>query len=581
VKPSAATLAFTRALCARSFHAFVERAWPTIEPTRELLPSVAVDALCAALEAVAAGRIRRLAVACPPGVSKSLVAAVAFPAWLLLRSRGAARVMAGSYAWDLAQRDSRRCRDLVESPWFRSLVGGTWSVRSDANTVGDWWTSTGGRRLITSTGAKALGERATVQILDDVLSGADVHSKAARTEARRWMNEVLPSRLEDPERDARVLVGQRLHVDDPHALAHEQGWSRLDLPATLGADDEPCELRDDNGALVWRDPRAPGEPLVSLLGADALAHLRVELGSSAFSAQYAQRPHDDGASMFPRSCFARTWVDLPAELDAEVIALDASFKAGDSSDFAVIQAWASKGADRFLVEQWRRQAGFADTLAALRVMAARHPYARVLVESAANGVAIYEQLSREIPGVFEVKPDGGKVARAASVQAIIESGAVVLPANAPWVETFVDEASAFPHVKHDDQTDAMVYALRELQTSSVDHEQQHQNIVDNVNAALAGVLNIATDDVIAATQARAVDERAEDAALARRILPDVERELADMRRGPPTDRRALQRAHDFAATTAIVADGRPFRLQLLAPGALTSWRLVAAERNAR
>jgi predicted phage terminase large subunit-like protein len=461
------SLALERELMRRSFRSFVARAWPVMEPTRPLLPSVAVDGIAAALQAVADGRIRRLAIACPPGVSKSLLAAVAFPAWLMLRTSGAARVMAGSYAWDLASRDSRRCRDLVESAWFRSLVAGAWAVRDDADRRDDWWTTASGRRLVTSTGAKALGERATIQVLDDVLSGADVHSPAKRKEAVRWMSEVLPSRLEDPERDPRVIVGQRLHVDDPMALAIDQGWRVLALPAVLAPTDDPCELFDDRGEMVWRDPREVGEPLVTLLERDALARLKLELGSSAFAAQYLQRPQDDSASMFPRRCFARTWLELPERFERVVISLDASFKETSTSDYAVVQCWGAHGGDRYLVEQWRRQAGFVDTLAALRAMAFRHPHAKVLVEGAANGVAVLDQLRREMPGVVEVRPDGGKVARAASVQAIVESGAVLLPANAPWADAFVDEVSAFPHVKHDDQTDAMVYALRELQGPSV------------------------------------------------------------------------------------------------------------------
>jgi predicted phage terminase large subunit-like protein len=459
---SARQLTVERAIVTRSFRAFVTRAWPTIEPTRPLMPSVAVDAVTTALEAVANGRIRRLAVACPPGVSKSLVAAVAYPAWLLLRSSGAARVMAGSYSHDLAARDSRRCRDLVTSDWYRSLVGNAWTLRDDANTVGDWSTTASGRRLVTSTGSKTLGERATIQILDDVLSGADVHSEAKRNEARRWMSEVLPSRLEDPERDARVLIGQRLHVSDPVSLAIEQGWTLLTLPAVLGENDEPCVLLDDQGVEVWRDPRKVGETLVSLLGADALARLKLELGSSAFAAQYNQRPVDNSTSLFPRSAFTRRWTELPSRIDRAVISLDASFKAGSSSDYAVCQCWLAAGADRYLAEQWRKQAGFGETLHAIRSMAARYPLARIVIEAAANGHAIVDQLRRELPGVFAVRPDGGKVARASAVQPIVESGSVVLPANASWVEAWVDEVTAFPAVKHDDQVDAMSLALTSL-----------------------------------------------------------------------------------------------------------------------
>lgn len=276
---------------------------------------------------------------------------------------------------------------------------------------------------------------------------------------------MLPSRLEDQERDARVIVGQRLHPGDPIAHVLEQGWRALVLPAVLGEGDEPCELRDHAGELVWRDERAPGEPLVALLGADALERLRVELGPSAFAAQYRQHPHDDSAAMFPRACFERRWSELPQRFDRVVITLDATFRESRSSDYAVIQVWGALGADRYVCTQWRRQAGFADTLAALREIAARWPEAKILVEAAANGHAIYDQLRREIPGVHTVKPDGGKVARAASVQAIVTSGAVVLPAHAPWVESWIDEVAAFPGAKHDDQVDAAVYALRELQDS--------------------------------------------------------------------------------------------------------------------
>src|SRR5262245_34448734 len=78
--------AIGRELYRRSFPAFPSAAWPTIEPTRALLPSVAIEGVCAALQAVAEGRIKRLAIATCPGTSKSLAGTVAFPAWLLLRS---------------------------------------------------------------------------------------------------------------------------------------------------------------------------------------------------------------------------------------------------------------------------------------------------------------------------------------------------------------------------------------------------------------------------------------------------------------------------------------------------------------
>jgi predicted phage terminase large subunit-like protein len=263
-----------------------------------------------------------------------------------------------------------------------------------------------------------------------------------------------------------VIIGQRMHREDPHGAAvarDPKGWTCVSLPALLGETDDRCAIRDRHGNVLWQDERQVGEPLMPLLGVDAVAQLQRELGSATFAAMYQQRPHDDSASMFPRAWLTRRWVALPERFDRVAISLDASFKESKSSDYAVIQTWGRVGADRVLFSQWRRQAGFADTLAALKEAARAYPSAKIVVELGANGVAIVDQIRREgFSQVIGVKPDGGKVARAASVQAIVESGAVVLPEHAPWLDAWLDEVTAFPNGKHDDQVDAMVYALREL-----------------------------------------------------------------------------------------------------------------------
>lgn len=481
--PPSTRLALLRSICAESLRDFTTHAWPIVDQTRALLPSVALDAVCAALQAVAEGRIKRLAISQPPGTSKSIESAVMYPAWLQLRFGGTRRVMVGSYSWAFAERDSRRCRDLIASEWYQSLVGGRWDVRGDADRIDDYWTTSGGRRFIVSVGGKALGERCTDQIMDEVLSGADVHSDSAKREAARWVNEVLSTRLEDPRNDTRVIVGQRLAVDDPIADAIRQGWKYLFLPALLAEGDERCVLTDDAGELVWEDTRSYGEPLFELQDAKTLAGLKAEVGSSAFAAMYLQRPEDQSVALFKRECFTRRWSEiggegterLPARFDRDVITLDASFKEGDTSDYAVVQAWGALGSDRYLLEQFRKQAGFTDTLAGLKQVAERHPLARIVVEEAANGYAVIDSIRKNLAswkwrGKLVVQPPRlagtgarGKTGRMASVQGIVERGCVVLPAHAAWVGAWLDEVCTVPAAKNDDQADAMTYALRDME----------------------------------------------------------------------------------------------------------------------
>jgi predicted phage terminase large subunit-like protein len=475
-----------------SFADFVRYGWNEVEPTRALAKSHAIDGMCAAAQAVGEKRIQRLIVETCPGTAKSVIWCVMFPAWLLLRSRGQARVMAGSYSYTFATRDGDRCRQFVKSDWYQELVleqarqlteqarkkrpnapeVEPWEIREDADRKDDWSTSTTGRRLIASPGGKSTGERCTTQIIDDSIQAMDAYNKNAKDEATRWIDEALSNRLEDKRVDQRVLVAQRLAKDDPSGRQKERvglGWRCLTLPIVLTAEDVPCELRDDRGELVWRDPRAVGEPISEFFPPEVQAATELEVGPTAYDAQYRQKPRDESQSMFPSACFQRRWEVEPETFDRMVIALDASFKEGNASDYAVIQAWGAKGGDRYLLEQWRKQAGFSATLDALLEMAQRYPFAKVLIEAAANGHAIFDAFRKKLPGAVDIPPAGGKFARASSIEGVVVSGAVILPAHAIWVPAWLSEVTAFSGkrtIPHDDQVDAMAYALRELQSTS-------------------------------------------------------------------------------------------------------------------
>lgn len=481
-------LALLRSIVTESFRDFFREAWPVIEPTRAQLPSVAVDAVCAALQAVAEGRIRRLGISMPPGTGKSKIVAVAFPAWLLLRTLGRARVMVGSYSFDFAKRDSQFCRDLVQSDWYQTLVDGQWQIRDDANSKDDWWTSASGRRLVTSVEGKSTGERCTMQIIDDALNAKDIFSSPAKLEAIRWIDQVLPSRLEDQRSDQRIIVGQRLGVDDPISAVLKKGWKYLDLSAVLG----PCPdldvgddltggvLTDDAGVEVWRDPRKPGEPIVDLLDVPSLQRLRVDLGASAFSAQYLQRPADDSAAIIrrtwwrfycpteqtrsdaarPAGCDEETAaVDKPERFDRVTIAVDLTF-GSVTGDYAVVSAWGARGTDRFLLAHWRKRAGFEESLAAIEQMARDFPTAKVLIEKAANGAAAIETLRKRIPGVVAQKPIGKKLQRLGAIAPTVEAGHCYLPLGMPGLADFVEELAGA--TKHDDQADVAAYAILDL-----------------------------------------------------------------------------------------------------------------------
>jgi hypothetical protein len=61
-----------------------------------------------------------------------------------------------------------------------------------------------------------------------------------------------------------------------------------------------------------------------------------------------------------------------------------------------------------------------------------------------------------------VKVDRDKRARAEAVTPMFEAGRVFLPADASWLNDFIDELATFPSGVHDDMVDSTTQALNHL-----------------------------------------------------------------------------------------------------------------------
>src|SRR5580658_9894510 len=159
---------------------------------------------------------------------------------------------------------------------------------------------------------------------------------------------------------------------------------------------------------------------------------------------------------FTRSmCLARL-------VQEQIQSWDCAFKDLETSDYVVGQAWGRLRSMCFLADQVRGRMDRPATVKAVRELSQRWPQTLAkLIEDKANGTAVIQMLSRELPGILPVNPSGGKIARAAAVSPLIEAGNIYLPhpQYAPWVNDFIEECAAFPNGAHDDQVDAMTQAL--------------------------------------------------------------------------------------------------------------------------
>jgi predicted phage terminase large subunit-like protein len=437
----------------------VRQAWPIVEPA-PLTWGWHLDALAQHLEAVSRGQIRKLLISVPPRHTKSLLVSVMWPCWEWT-SRPELRWLFASYAESLAIRDLVRARRLIMSSWYQRNWGHLVQLAPDQNEKRRVDLESGGHRLALGIGSAVTGQGGSRLVIDDPHHVAEAESEAVRTAVLDWHDTVWSTRADDPRTTARVVVGQRVHSKDLIAHLQEQGgWELLALPAEF----EPA--RRCTTSIGWADPRtAEGELLwPARFGADQIADAKRMLGSYAYSAQFQQRPAPAGGGLVKRGWF-RFYEEKPPDLTGHMLSIDCAFKETATSDFVVIQCWAKRKADRYLLDQFRRRVDFVGTIAALRMMSARWPEAGLkLVENKANGEAVISSLKHEIAGIVPFNPRESKQARMAAVAPQIESGNVYLPHQgiAPWIDEFLEEVSSFPVGAHDDQIDAMSQALAQM-----------------------------------------------------------------------------------------------------------------------
>jgi predicted phage terminase large subunit-like protein len=439
----------------RNLREFISQAWHVVEPSTPFVGGWHIDAICEHLEAVSRGEIRNLLINVPPRHMKSLAVTVFWPAWEWA-TWPERRWLFASYALGLSVRDSVKCRRLIESPWYQANWCRVFELTSDQNTKTRFDNSATGYRLATSVGGSATGEGGDRITIDDPHQVSEANSDAIRESTLTWWDETMSTRLNDPRAGARVIVAQRVHELDLSGHVLEQGgWEHLCLPAEFEG--------KTFTSIGWEDPRTVEGELLwpERFGPTEIEALKRSLGSYAAAGQLQQRPAPAGGGMLNKSWW-RFYQEPPAHFDSVLQSWDLAFKDGPTSDYVVGQVWGAKGADRYLLDQLRARMDFPATVAAIRALTAKHPSAgEILIEDAANGAAAIASLRREIGGIIAVRPDGGKIARAAAVSPQIEAGNVYLPDLnlQPWVADLILECSRFPKGAHDDQVDALTQAL--------------------------------------------------------------------------------------------------------------------------
>jgi predicted phage terminase large subunit-like protein len=437
----------------RDLVAFVRKVFWTVSPGVPFLPNWHIEAMCHELAKVVSGETNRLIITIPPRHLKSICASVALPAWVLGHDPSR-RIISVSYAQELAVKHGNDCRAVMASYWYRRVFPGT-EIDAAKNTETEVMTTKRGSRLSTSVGGILTGRGGNMIIIDDPLKPADAMSDTARERHIEWYSTTLISRLDNKEKDAIIVVMQRLHEGDLVGhLLQEQGWKHLSLPA-IAETEQQIEI-------------GPGRYQTRQIGdllhptresRDVLENIKRGMGSATFAAQYQQSPVPPGGNLIDWGWFG--WYEPNNHRDFEeiIISWDTAMKATELSDYSVGTVWGVWCGFYCLLDLIRVRLDYPALRRKVVEVYRQWPRPTLLIEDAGSGTSLIQDLKDQNIRAIPIKAEGDKVVRMAAQSAKIEGGEVYLPRHAKWLDDLRTEILAFPHGVHDDQVDSISQAL--------------------------------------------------------------------------------------------------------------------------
>jgi len=183
-----------------------------------------VNYLCFELEKVASGKTKRLVINLPPRHLKTFLAAICMAAWTLARDP-ASRIIIITYNEDLAEHISLHVRRVLQSDWYREIFTKT-RIAEDRARAGDFETTRGGAVYAVSSGGALAGRGADLIIFDDPLDLKDANNVVEIQRGIERFDNLIMSRLNNPEEGRVVIIAHRLNENDLSAhVRNEGGWS--------------------------------------------------------------------------------------------------------------------------------------------------------------------------------------------------------------------------------------------------------------------------------------------------------------------------------------------------------------------
>tara|TARA_R100000781_G_C4080990_1_gene127691 strand:+ start:594 stop:1871 length:1278 start_codon:yes stop_codon:yes gene_type:complete len=397
---------------------------------------------------------------------KSISVSVALPAWTWTFDPSR-KFLFSSYALMLSIRDSVKCRRLIDSQWYKTHFGDSFSLTTDQNQKQRFENNKTGQRIATSVDGALTGEGGDIIVVDDPHNVREAESGTVREGVLDWWDQAMQTRLNDPKNGAFIIIMQRVHENDltGHILANEYNdWDHLCLPARYEAN-HPTPVKSTLGFI---DPRKKEDELLwsERIDEKTLNNLEKSLGSYGASGQLQQRPMPKGGGILKAEWWTAWDNEKLPDIDYVIQSYDTAFSVKEKSSYSARTTWGvfkQNGLyNAIVIDMWYDRVSYPDLRKIAQQAYEDYEPDAVLIEKKASGQSLLQDLRMAGVPVLEYNPDRDKEARAHASSALLEDGRIFYPSNRKWAKNLIDICATFPTGENDDIVDTCTQAWLRL-----------------------------------------------------------------------------------------------------------------------
>jgi predicted phage terminase large subunit-like protein len=393
------------------------------------------------LEALERGDLAKLMVWMPPGSAKSTYTSVLFPPWYMGRNPESP-VLGVSNTTELAERFSRRARNITASPLYRNVFG--FGCSEDTKSAGSWENERGGEFFAAGIGSAIAGRRAKLGLIDDpIKSREEADSERIRQKHWDWYLNDFCTRL--MPNAGQCIIQTRWHEDDLSGRILEReasSWTVIKLPM-LATQNDP--LGRQPGDRLW--PEWFTAEMVETAQKDVRAwNALYQQDPAPEDGDYFKREHFNAYDIAPREMHIYGASDYAVSEGQGDYTEHGIFGLDFNGDIYVLDWWRAQAASNVwietqcdLISKWQPLVWFGESGP---IRKAIEPFLkRRMIERSTRCRLEW------LPSIAD------KVVRARPFQARAAMGNVYVPAHASWLPDLMGQLMRFPAGKYDDAVD--------------------------------------------------------------------------------------------------------------------------------